>query len=84
MIPVATVLALSAAVMLSGCGRKGPLEPPPGDAMLQNQPAALAHRFASRFPQDPLMTNLELWNEFEHVHPETFGGMYHFWLQRDG
>jgi predicted small lipoprotein YifL len=42
MIPVATVLALSAAVMLSGCGRKGPLEPPPGDAMLQNQPAAPA------------------------------------------
>jgi SAM-dependent methyltransferase len=47
-------------------------------------PAALAHRYASRFPQDPLMTNLEFWNEFEHDHPETFGGMYHFWLQRDG
>jgi ubiquinone/menaquinone biosynthesis C-methylase UbiE len=46
-------------------------------------PAALAHRYAARYPQDPLMTNLDFWDEFEHQHPGTFGGMYHFWLQRD-
>jgi Flp pilus assembly protein TadD/SAM-dependent methyltransferase len=47
-------------------------------------PAALAHRYAARYPQDRPMTNLDFWNEFEHEYPETFGGMYHFWLQCDG
>jgi hypothetical protein len=47
-------------------------------------PPALAHRYAARYPQDQLMINLEFWNEFERDHPETFGGMYHFWLQCEG
>jgi Flp pilus assembly protein TadD/SAM-dependent methyltransferase len=47
-------------------------------------PPALAHRYAARYPQDRLMTNLKFWNEFEQDHPEIFGGMYHFWLQCDG
>jgi predicted small lipoprotein YifL len=31
----ATVGALSAALLLAGCGRKGPLDPPPGGYVLQ-------------------------------------------------
>jgi 2-polyprenyl-3-methyl-5-hydroxy-6-metoxy-1,4-benzoquinol methylase len=47
-------------------------------------PPELAHHYSVRYPQDPLMTDLELWHEFERDHPGTFGGMYHFWLQYDG
>jgi predicted small lipoprotein YifL len=37
MILIAMIVALSAAVLLSACGRKGPLDPPPGARALQQQ-----------------------------------------------
>jgi len=35
---LATAAALAAAVALSGCGRKGALDPPPGGMVLENRP----------------------------------------------
>jgi predicted small lipoprotein YifL len=37
MIPLATAVVL-AAVMLSACGRKGPLDPPPGGQLIEQRP----------------------------------------------
>ena len=37
--------------------------------------------YAARFPGDPAMTNLDHWHEFELQHPDTFVGMYQFWVQ---
>jgi predicted small lipoprotein YifL len=37
MIPIVTVV-LAAAVMLSACGRKGPLDPPPGGMVIEQRP----------------------------------------------
>ena len=34
------------------------------------------------FPDDPSGTNLEQWNIFENEHPDTFRGMYQFWIQK--
>jgi predicted small lipoprotein YifL len=42
MMPIATIVALSAAVMLSACGRKGPLERPPGAAVSEERTVAPA------------------------------------------
>ena len=47
MIPVAMIAALSAAaVMLSGCGRKGSLDAPPGVAELEQEPAPVVDQSA--------------------------------------
>ena len=45
-------------------------------------PAPIMQRYAARFPEDTAGTNLDLWDRFEHEHPETFSGMYYFWVQR--
>jgi hypothetical protein len=45
-------------------------------------PAPIMQRYSARFPEDAAGTNLELWDRFEHEHPETFSGMYYFWVQR--
>ncbi len=38
--------------------------------------------YRRRFPDDPGMRSLEHWHEFEQAHPDTFSGMYHFWVQK--
>lgn len=35
-----------------------------------------------RFPNDLAATNLNQWQIFENDHPDTFTGMYQFWLQK--
>jgi len=41
-------------------------------------------RYAERFPDDPAQTNLAHWHAFEQDNPDTFIGMYQFWLQKAG
>ena len=43
--------------------------------------SSVAARFLSEHPQNGSMTNLKTWHDFEVRHPETFYGMYRFWLQ---
>jgi len=43
---------------------------------------AVRQAYAARFPNDRAMTNLDHWHEFETAHPETFTGMYQFWVQK--
>jgi Flp pilus assembly protein TadD/SAM-dependent methyltransferase len=42
----------------------------------------VAHRYIRRFPGDAARTNLENWAAFEQENPDTFIGMYQFWLQK--
>jgi predicted O-linked N-acetylglucosamine transferase (SPINDLY family)/2-polyprenyl-3-methyl-5-hydroxy-6-metoxy-1,4-benzoquinol methylase len=44
--------------------------------------ARVLRDYSVRFPDDAAATNLDHWNEFEYVRPETFGNMYQFWVQR--
>jgi hypothetical protein len=39
-------------------------------------------KYRTRFPSDTAMTNLALWHRFETENPDTFGGMYQFWMQK--
>ena len=43
-------------------------------------PTLLSYRRA--FPDDASMTDLALWDRFEAANPDTFGGMYQFWVQK--
>ena len=38
--------------------------------------------FRFRFPADPSMTDLDLWQQFEAENPGAFAGMYQFWVQK--
>ena len=38
-------------------------------------------KYRARFPDDPAMTNLACWHDFERANPDTFMGMYQFWAQ---
>jgi len=49
-----------------------------------NLPDGLIDRYSARFPQDKSLTDFDLWHEFETDNPYTFGGMYQFWVQREG
>jgi hypothetical protein len=42
----------------------------------------VARRYAERFPEDRAMTDLEHWSTFEEEFPDTFAGMYVFWVQK--
>jgi hypothetical protein len=44
-------------------------------------PLAL-HQYRSRFTDDPSATNLRHWAYFEIDNPDTFLGMYKFWIQK--
>jgi tetratricopeptide (TPR) repeat protein/2-polyprenyl-3-methyl-5-hydroxy-6-metoxy-1,4-benzoquinol methylase len=44
-------------------------------------PRAL-HQYRSRFTDDPSGTNLRNWARFEAENPDTFVGMYQFWIQK--
>jgi 2-polyprenyl-3-methyl-5-hydroxy-6-metoxy-1,4-benzoquinol methylase len=46
-------------------------------------PHILRH-YREKFPDDPAMTNLALWERFEQENPRAFIGMYQFWLQKQG
>ena len=43
-------------------------------------PAIEAYR--RRFPNDPSMTSLDRWQQFETDNPDTFLGMYQFWIEK--
>ena len=38
--------------------------------------------YRSRFPGDAAMTDLASWQVFEREKPDTFVGMYQFWVQK--
>jgi Tfp pilus assembly protein PilF/SAM-dependent methyltransferase len=40
------------------------------------------HRYRVRFSDDPAASNLRNWARFEADHPDTFVGMYQFWVQK--
>jgi hypothetical protein len=40
------------------------------------------HQYRARFIDDPSGTNLRNWAHFEADHPDTFAGMYRFWIQK--
>ncbi len=42
----------------------------------------VAQRYAQRFPDDRSRTELACWDAFEAEFPDTFAGMYRFWVQR--
>jgi 2-polyprenyl-3-methyl-5-hydroxy-6-metoxy-1,4-benzoquinol methylase len=44
----------------------------------------LLHQFRTRFTGDPAATNLDNWARFEAENPDTFAGMYQFWIQKPG
>jgi 2-polyprenyl-3-methyl-5-hydroxy-6-metoxy-1,4-benzoquinol methylase len=44
-------------------------------------PPGVSHAFAQRFP-GARQDDLDRWHAFELEHPETFAGMYVFWVQR--
>ena len=39
-------------------------------------------RYTNRFPDDPAATSLPGWHLFEQENPDTFQGMYQFWLRK--
>jgi tetratricopeptide (TPR) repeat protein/SAM-dependent methyltransferase len=41
-----------------------------------------ARHYGARFPEDPSRTNLDLWDVFEQENPDTFTGLYQFWVQK--
>ena len=38
--------------------------------------------YRQRFPDDPAATDLGQWQTFENDNPDTFCGMYQFWVQK--
>jgi hypothetical protein len=38
--------------------------------------------YRERFPADHAMTDLDHWHAFETAYPDTFAGMYQFWVQK--
>jgi tetratricopeptide (TPR) repeat protein/2-polyprenyl-3-methyl-5-hydroxy-6-metoxy-1,4-benzoquinol methylase len=43
---------------------------------------SVLHRYRARFTDDPTGTNLRNWASFEAGNPDTFVGMYQFWIQK--
>jgi tetratricopeptide (TPR) repeat protein len=50
-----------------------------GFEMQQNQ---VMQKFIKLFPEKDASVSLSLWNKFELQHPDTFVGMYQFWVQK--
>lgn len=46
--------------------------------------ARIRQQYRTRFPADRTMTDLALWHTFETENPDTFIGMYRFWVQSAG
>jgi tetratricopeptide (TPR) repeat protein/2-polyprenyl-3-methyl-5-hydroxy-6-metoxy-1,4-benzoquinol methylase len=47
-----------------------------------NLDTSVLHQYRARFTDDPSRTNLRNWARFEVDNPNTFAGMYHFWIQK--
>jgi SAM-dependent methyltransferase len=47
-------------------------------------PATIKEAYRHRFPEDPSMTDLDRWRQFEIERPETFRAMYQLWMVRPG
>jgi SAM-dependent methyltransferase len=43
---------------------------------------AVLQAYKRRFPGDPAATNLAQWQTFENDNPNTFAGMYQFWIRK--
>jgi hypothetical protein len=39
--------------------------------------------YKKRFANDPSATNLDQWRIYEEENPDTFRGMYQFWIQKN-
>ena len=44
--------------------------------------ADIMEQYQQRFPADQPKTDLDNWHIFETEHPDTFSGMYQFWVQK--
>ena len=44
---------------------------------------SVVQSYKSRFPNDPSATNLDNWRAYEDENPDTFIGMYQFWVQKN-
>jgi hypothetical protein len=44
--------------------------------------SGVVHQYHARFTDDPSGTNLRNWARFEADNPDTFAGMYRFWIQQ--
>lgn len=42
------------------------------------------HAYRKRFPDDRVANDLQRWQDFEQENPDTFLGMYQFWVQKPG
>ena len=45
--------------------------------------ASTGQQYLDAYPDDPGMTSLDNWHAYEQLHPETFVGMYQFWLRKN-
>lgn len=45
--------------------------------------SSLRQSYKNRFPNDPSATDLNNWHIYEEENPETFIGMYQFWIQKN-
>ncbi len=45
---------------------------------------SVLHAYRRRFPDDRAATSLAQWQIFENENPDTFIGMYQFWIQKSG
>ena len=45
-------------------------------------PGEVHEQFRRQFPATAAPRDLECWHEFEQMHPNTFIGMYSFWIQK--
>jgi Flp pilus assembly protein TadD/2-polyprenyl-3-methyl-5-hydroxy-6-metoxy-1,4-benzoquinol methylase len=43
---------------------------------------SVVQRYRSRHPEDRAAVDLTRWHRFEAEHPDTFAGMYRFWVQK--
>ncbi|MGH6827780.1 MAG: hypothetical protein ACREFW_02575, partial [Rhizomicrobium sp.] len=44
--------------------------------------AGTLRAYRRRFPDDPAATDLDHWDAFEKENPDSFSGMYIFWVQK--
>jgi tetratricopeptide (TPR) repeat protein/SAM-dependent methyltransferase len=45
--------------------------------------ARILERFKAQFPQDGATSDLAFWHVFETENPDTFAGMYQFWIRKN-
>ena len=44
--------------------------------------SSVIRAYKNRFPNDPSAANLDQWRIYEEENPDTFRGMYQFWIQK--